>query len=320
MEKIITIAKEIKKGIKPFFKMIFYNTICKGWIESFGSHDRRKLKYRISLCLIFKDEAPFLKEWIDYHLTIGIDHFYLYNNNSEDNYLNVLEPYIGGGLVTLIDWPEPYSQFKAYKHCFDTYRLESNWIAFIDADEFICPKYDTDINDWIKKFDKYPSIMIHWLIFGTGGQITHDINRWVIEQYFSSWDYLYRYGKCLINTRYNIADYSWHVHHHTYMKYRIFGVELTIPSINQFGYICPVGYTIGGGNDKLKNANIQINHYFTKAWDVYSSKRIKSDVFYSYNLKQELSRFYQFEDKCISSDHTIERFFIRMKLFTNKIK
>ena len=71
MKKVITLAKELKKSITLFLKMIFYNTICKGWIELFGSHDNRKLKYRISLCLIFKDEAPFLKEWIDYHLTIG---------------------------------------------------------------------------------------------------------------------------------------------------------------------------------------------------------------------------------------------------------
>jgi len=70
------------------------------------------MKYRISLCLIFKNEAPFLKEWLDYHLSIGIDHFYLYNNNSDDDYMDIVKPYVDKGIVTLIEWPEPNSQFK----------------------------------------------------------------------------------------------------------------------------------------------------------------------------------------------------------------
>lgn len=78
----------------------------------FGKHDKRNLKYRISLCLIFKNEAPFLKEWLDYHLTVGIDHFYLYNNNSDDNFKDILQPYIEKGLVTLVDWPYEHSQFN----------------------------------------------------------------------------------------------------------------------------------------------------------------------------------------------------------------
>ena len=45
-------------------------------------------KYEISICAIFKNEAPFLKEWLEFHLMLGIDHFYLYNNNSEDDYLD----------------------------------------------------------------------------------------------------------------------------------------------------------------------------------------------------------------------------------------
>lgn len=75
--------------------MMIYNILYKSYIKILGSYDNRELKYKIALCLIFKNEAPFLKEWLDYHLTIGVDHFYLYNNNSDDNYLDVLNTYIG---------------------------------------------------------------------------------------------------------------------------------------------------------------------------------------------------------------------------------
>ena len=39
-----------------------------------------KKKYYCSICAIFRDEGTYLKEWIEYHRIIGIDHFYLYNN------------------------------------------------------------------------------------------------------------------------------------------------------------------------------------------------------------------------------------------------
>ena len=64
---------------------------------------RRDNRYRFSLVLIFKDEAPYLEEWIEFHLMLGVDHFYLYQNNSTDNYQEVLKPYIKDEKLTLID-------------------------------------------------------------------------------------------------------------------------------------------------------------------------------------------------------------------------
>lgn len=301
--------------VKPCVKMLFYNTICKSYIELFGTHDNRQLKYRISLCLIFKNEAPFLKEWLDYHIAIGVDHFYLYNNNSTDCYKEILNPYICDGVVSLIEWPEPNSQFKCYKHCYDTFRGESNWISFLDADEFICPKYDNNVNDWIKRYDKYHAVNIHWLMFCTGGILKHDYTKNVIEQYYSCWEDFWKHGKTIINTRFDIGNFNtWWVHHHTYMFRRIWGVKILLPAVNQFGYICTIDKTWGGGKNKRKNAIIQINHYFTKAWDVWSSKMKTTDVLYAKNPKADINYFFKYEDKCKSRDYSIQRFFIRMKI------
>ena len=44
-----------------------------------------------SICMNFKDEAIYLKDWVEYHLSIGVDHFYLYNNESSDNFLEILK-------------------------------------------------------------------------------------------------------------------------------------------------------------------------------------------------------------------------------------
>ena len=323
--KIMYYLRSLKKwcvvDASHFLLMCFYNTVCKSYISCFGRRDLRKMKYRISLCLIFKNEALYLKEWIDYHLAIGVDHFYLYNNNSEDDYKTVLNPYVEKGIVTLTEWPEQNSQFKCYKHCYDTFRHESNWISFLDADEFICPKYENDINEWIKKFDKYHAINVHWLMFCTGGVIKHDYSKNVIEQYYSCWSDFWNHGKCFINTRFDIGNFNtWWVHHHTYMYRRIFGIRMLIPAVNQFGNMCVIDKTWGGGKNKRENSNIQINHYFTKAWDIWSAKMKMTDVLYAKNPKSDINYFYKYEEKCVSRDYTIQRFLIRMKMKQGLIK
>ena len=70
-----------------------------------------------AICAIFREEAPFLDEWISFHIGVGASHFYLYNNFSTDNFRQVLEPWIAHGTVTLIDWPRPVGQLSAYRDC-----------------------------------------------------------------------------------------------------------------------------------------------------------------------------------------------------------
>ena len=319
--KYLYLIKKVYHFLRTLSKLVFYNLVCKNWILLFGKHDRRKLKYNVSLCLIFKNEAPFLKEWIDYHITIGVNHFYLYNNHSDDNFMEILQPYIKLGYITLTDWPYNKAQFAAYKHCYENYRYETNWLSFLDADEFFVPKYAISISDWLKTFDKFPSIVVHWRIFGKGGVIHHNYNKNVIEQYFICWDKFYQFGKCFINTRYNISSFNcWHVHHHTYMKYRIFGILISLPAVNQFGYICPVNYVYGGGNDLMKKSTIMCNHYYTKAWDIYKQKMNKTDVLRGdNNPRSKMQQFYKMENECVSTDYTISRFFIRMRLFQQEL-
>ncbi len=301
----------IKKKIFDRVRNLFYNLVCNPYIRLFGSKDNRVLRYRISLCLIFKDEAPFLKEWIDYHKTIGIDHFYLYNNNSTDNFMEVIDPYVKEGTVTLIEWPMERSQNKCYEHCLNTFKDETNWIGYIDADEFVVPKYKDNINEWFSKWSRFPAVKIEWLQFGTSGIINHDYHKNVIEQYVACWDKFWL-GKTFVNTRYKVANWNTlYFHHHSYTYYSIMGVKIIIPAVNQFGFICSGG-SIGGGKNPRKKSTIQINHYYIKSWDIFQKKLNKSDVLFDKNPR-DMEKFYTREAKCIERDYTILRFLQKMR-------
>lgn len=39
---------------------------------------------KVGIAAIFKNEAPYLREWLDFHRAAGVDRFYLYDNGSTD--------------------------------------------------------------------------------------------------------------------------------------------------------------------------------------------------------------------------------------------
>jgi hypothetical protein len=73
----------------------------------------------------FRDAAPYLAEWVEFHLLLGVEHFYLYNNNSVDDYKGALEPYIRAGVVSLAEWPALPAFPTSYEDCVARHKHEA---------------------------------------------------------------------------------------------------------------------------------------------------------------------------------------------------
>ena len=39
-------------------------------------------RYKIAVVAIMKNEGDYIKEWLDFHLKVGVEHFFIYNNDS----------------------------------------------------------------------------------------------------------------------------------------------------------------------------------------------------------------------------------------------
>ncbi|NGX57175.1 MAG: hypothetical protein K940chlam3_00058 [Chlamydiae bacterium] len=134
---------------------------------------KNKYKYFISVTAMFNQEAPYLKEWIEYHKLIGVEHFYLYNNSSEDHYLEVLQPYVDSGEVDLIDWPSSRSsswvgaQYVAVDNALEKAKTETRWLAIIDIDEFFVPLEHYSLIDFLEDHEEYGQIVVMWRYYGT---------------------------------------------------------------------------------------------------------------------------------------------------------
>ena len=76
---------------------------------------------KIAICAIFKDEAPYLLEWIAFHRMIGVDLFVLYDNGSTDGGAELVRQSSFAKNVTILDWPDRPGQLSAYRHFHATY-------------------------------------------------------------------------------------------------------------------------------------------------------------------------------------------------------
>ena len=94
-----------------------------------------KFMYQLSIVTTVKNEAPYLREWLRYHISVGVQHFYLYDNDSQDNLDEVLKDF--SDYVTLTKIHGRVRQFDAYNDAINRFRYETKYMAVIDADEFI---------------------------------------------------------------------------------------------------------------------------------------------------------------------------------------
>lgn len=146
--------------------------------------DRRATcRHYLAICAIFKDEARFLDEWLEFHAGVGVGHFYLYNNFSSDDYRVVLQPWIDRGLVTLTDWPVEGGQLPAYAHCLPRAKAEARWLVLMDIDEFLFSPRDPDLRAVLRDYETRPVIYVYWHVFGSSGHVTRPANPSVIESY-----------------------------------------------------------------------------------------------------------------------------------------
>lgn len=266
-------------------------------------------RYNVSICAIFKNEAPYLREWLEFNHLVGVEHFYLYNNNSEDDYEAVLRPYIKSGLVTLIDWPHNQKQMECYQTCIKDYAGETKWLGFIDIDEFIVPKSTDSIYEFLKPFERNAgAVNIYWKLFGTSGRLDRDITGLVSENFTVCWPKYCDIGKCFYNTAFGFDYDCKHaklLHHSFWANYK----GKNVPPVNIFNHICVGNRHIA---DKV-DFPIQINHYFTKSYKEYAMKRAKGDVYFKNNPHDE-AYFYEHEMKCTSTDYSAYKYLIKLKL------
>jgi hypothetical protein len=171
-------------------------------------------KYYLSVGAMFKNEALILKEWIQHYLYHGVEHFYLINDNSNDNFLEIIQEYIDENIITLFNVNEPY-YLGRQRNLYNRYILpnisETKWLLMCDIDEYIWSPKDINLCNVLKHCEELGQIQIHQILFGSNGHITQP--KYIVKEFtkrrlHNSNDEKYKY---FVNSSYEFS--SLNVHH-----------------------------------------------------------------------------------------------------------
>ena len=130
-------------------------------------------KAAAAICAIAIQEEPYLIEWTDYHLGLGFDHIYIYDNS--DHFILETWPNETNreDRVSVIHIPGPSQQKAAYLVCKYHNRRRHQWLAFFDVDEFLVLKKHDHVTDMLNEHLTNGSLAINWVFFGTANQSTY---------------------------------------------------------------------------------------------------------------------------------------------------
>jgi hypothetical protein len=155
--------------------------VPKNWLNnSFNLHNsiiiNNDFKYFLSIGALFKNEAHILKEWIEHYLYHGVDHIYLINDNSTDEYLSILNPYIESEKVTLFNNNFTSKHIGRQELIYNKYLMPevkySNWFCLVDLDEFLYSPKEVNIKKIITSYCNYSELRVSWNIFGSNELIS----------------------------------------------------------------------------------------------------------------------------------------------------
>lgn len=122
----------------------------------------------LTLAAMVRNEASYLPEWVKYHSALGFEEFYLFENDSTDATKFVLHAL---SQTYPIRWEIKRGKAivrSVFEECIIRHRQDARWILFLDCDEFVvCHK---DLHTFLKDYEPYSGLTVHWRIFGSAGE------------------------------------------------------------------------------------------------------------------------------------------------------
>lgn len=197
---------------------------------------------RVALVCIAKNEDAYIQEWLDYHLKLGVDSVFIYENDWRSG--------IEREGIHTIPWDGVKRQVAAYND-FLFKRHDFDWAVFIDIDEFIVLNKHDNLKCFLSQYSD--TVALNWMMFGDNGQENTEGS--VLERFTCRGTLPDRHVKCIVNLR------------------KPGRMRMVDPHAPNTPWIDTNGNTgTGQNNYDGDNKIAQINHYFCKTRQEYAEK------------------------------------------------
>lgn len=222
---------------------------------------------KTAICAIVKDERRFIKEWADWHLSIGVDKIHVFEDYGSVSHADIFvdEPRVEVMPISEYGVNNSYSshtQLTLYKKFLHETKVNGtyDWILFIDVDEFLMFEKDYNLARLENEYDKAPAIYLCWKCYNANGHIRRP-DGGIMENYTKVsplCDTLMWCLKSMVNVKHCIG---MHTLHHAIGGVKTNGVR---------EYESDVTYN-----------KAWLNHYFSKSFEDYCCRMFERGNLYN---------------------------------------
>lgn len=223
------------------------------------------------ICTLIKNEHTYLKEWIEHHLSLGVDKICLFEDG-DNSHINICKNYDKVELKkATTNKSHTHLQKDTYNDFLQNTMQIGDWCAFIDADEFLM---GMDIPTIKSTFKDLQEISVTWKIFNANSHKNSVKSRLTeFTELIKNWSpRLSHDSKSIIHKLSDNLQFNQGTHH------------LYLPGTNILKQKVFFG------------KKIWINHYYTGSLEdwikrlergAFKEKSKSMDLFYKYNPKMK---------------------------------
>lgn len=116
-------------------------------------------RFTLAVCAVIGDDGPFLREWLEFHRLVGVEHFFLYHSDPGEQTLQILAEYSNAGEATVARRPGTAgSAADTFNHFLRSHGREAEWIAFLEGDDFLFGTDEDDLRIVLRDYREWPGV------------------------------------------------------------------------------------------------------------------------------------------------------------------
>lgn len=221
-------------------------------------------RHGVAIVVIAKNEAAYIRDWLAFHSLAGVREFVLYDNGSTDATTKIASS-VPGVAATVIPWQlktstnrkklDLHCQVMAYCHAICTFGQRFRWMAFIDIDEFIVPRFHNTIPEALGTVAEFSNVSLPWSMFGHCGNI--DMPEEAVP---------FVYDRCARDARAELLNFKCIVDPCTVTQvgvHKFLTDQMGNRTSNMLGKAVP--YKRRNRSGFVTKEIVQLNHYFLKS-------------------------------------------------------
>lgn len=249
----------------------------------------------LAACLCFRDSSAYLHEWLLFHWVQGIERFYLFDNESADDFPRVLRPWIEASIVSLRAWPGLGQQQAIYDQCLALAPPEINWLAFLDDDEFLFSPDGQPLPQVLAPFQAQAGVGVSWALYGSS-DLVKQTDDWVIERFVRRAPGPDAHVKCIVNPS-------------RVVRSRVIGHMFEVRP--GFEIVDENGQPLHEPQrEHASFSRLRINHYLVKSWEEFARRRARPQANTGVPTPHPLARWRQWDRTWSEVEDPIARQFL----------